>query len=363
MKKNLVQFFLLLVFLLGSSFSVEASQDQEKKDFVVVLDAGHGGKDPGKSTNGYLEKDIALSIILKVGKQLENMEDIKVIYTRKTDVFIPLHKRAEIANSANADLFVSIHCNAASSKQAYGSETFVLGLHRNRDNLEIAMKENSVIYLEEDYDVKYDGFDPNDPTSYMGMTLMQEEYLDQSILLADFVQKQFTNVLKRRDRGVKQAGFLVLRETYMPSVLIETGFLTNNNEGRYLNSKTGQEKMADAILKGILNYKNNLNLNTFQANTTPKKSEIYEDVTFKVQIAAGSSPLETAPYNFKGLTGVTREKEGKLYKYYVGETSDYMVIQEKQRLAKEKGYSGCYIVAFRKGKKISVNEALKTKAK
>ncbi|MDR6301642.1 N-acetylmuramoyl-L-alanine amidase family protein [Mesonia maritima] len=365
MKTNIFQIFVLIICFTQFNFTGFAAE-KPNREFVVVLDAGHGGKDPGKSTNGYLEKDIALSIILKVGKQLENMEGIKVIYTRKTDVFIPLHKRADIANNENADLFVSVHCNAASSSQAYGSETFVLGLHRSKDNLEIAMKENSVIYLEEDYEVKYNGFDPKDPSSYIGMTLMQEEFLDQSILLADFVQKQFTNVLKRRDRGVKQAGFLVLRETYMPSVLIETGFLTNNSEGKYLNSQSGQDKMAEAILEGIINYKKSLNLNAFEnisSEPTSKKTEVYENIIFKVQIAAGSTALETAPYNFKGLENVEREKEGKLYKYYYGNTSDYLLIQEKQNKAKTAGYKGSYIVAFRNGKKISVNEALKTKAK
>ncbi|WP_121665303.1 N-acetylmuramoyl-L-alanine amidase family protein [Mesonia aquimarina] len=362
MKKNLVHFFLLLVFLVSISFSVEASQNPANKKFIVVIDAGHGGKDSGNSWHGFKEKHIALDIALKVGKALEAKENIKVIYTRKTDVFIPLHKRAEIANSANADLFVSVHCNGHDSN-AHGTETFVLGLHRSKDNLEIAMKENSVIYLEENYEVKYDGFDPNDPASYMGMTLMQEEYLDQSVLLADFIQKEYTGNLKRVDRGVKQAGFLVLRETYMPSVLTEVGFLSYKPEGSYLNSSKGKGEVSKSIVNGIKDYINSINLYNNEANTAPKKSEIYEDVTFKVQLAAGSTPLETAPYNFKGLTGVTREKEGKLYKYYVGETSDYLAIQAKQRLAKEKGYSSCYIVAFRKGKKISVNEALKTKAK
>lgn len=370
MKTNKYSFIIIVLFLmLLNSHGLLATNPPTKK-FVVVLDAGHGGKDPGNRGNGYKEKDIALNIILKIGAELKKHPDVKVVYTRTTDVFIPLDKRAEIANEANADLFVSVHCNAHSS-QAHGTETFVLGLHRNADNLKIAMKENSVIYLEEDYEVKYGGFDPNSPASYIGMTLMQEEYLDQSILLADFVQKGFTNKLKRTDRGVKQAGFLVLRKTYMPSVLVETGFLTNNSEGKFLNSNAGQQKMAASIIEGILNYKNSLNLHSTDVETpaissienASSSSKVYDNITFKVQLAAGSQPIETKPYNFKGLEGVSRQKEGKLYKYYLGSSSDYLAIQEKQRKAKEVGYKNCYIVAFKNNRKISVNEALKSKTK
>ncbi len=370
MKTNKFSFIIIVLFLILLNFHGFAATNPPTEKFVVVLDAGHGGKDPGNRGNGYKEKDIALSIILKIGAELKKHPDVKVVYTRTTDVFIPLDERAEIANEANADLFVSVHCNAHDS-QAHGTETFVLGLHRNADNLKIAMKENSVIYLEEDYEVKYGGFDPNSPASYIGMTLMQEEYLDQSILLADFVQKGFTNKLKRTDRGVKQAGFLVLRKTYMPSVLVETGFLTNNSEGRFLNSNAGQQKMAASIIEGILNYKSSLNLQATTVETpsvstienTSSSSEVYDNITFKVQLAAGSQPLATKPYNFKGLEGVSRQKEGELYKYYFGSTSDYLAIQEKQRQAKEVGYKNCYIVAFKNNQKISVNEALKSKTK
>ena len=360
---------LILAGLFFSSFS--PSETDPSKDFVVVLDAGHGGDDPGNRGNGYYEKDIALNIVLGIGAQLEKIPGVKVIYTRKTDVFVTLAGRAEIANNADADLFVSVHCNAHSS-QASGTETFVLGLHRNEDNLKVAMRENSVIYLEEDYHVTYDGFDPKSPESYIGLTLMQEEYLDQSILLADFVQKNFTNDLKRPNRGVKQAGFLVLRQTYMPSVLIETGFLTNSGEGKYLNSKNGQSEMSEAIVKGIKQYKDMLNLEILedfnQDTSIPIEkpdpavaTDIYEDITFKVQLAASSQKLELQPYNFKGLENVTRSKEGGLWKYYYGATSSYQEINRLHRLAKEKGYPNSYVTAFKNGKKITVNEALKTK--
>lgn len=338
--------------------------------FIVVLDAGHGGKDPGNRGGGFHEKDIALSIVLKVGRELEKNPAIKVIYTRDKDVFIPLDQRAKIANDAGADLFISVHCNAHNS-QAYGTETFVLGLHKNQSNFEIAKKENSVIFLEENYEVTYDGFNPNSPESYIGMMIMQEEYLDQSILLADFVQKKFTNDLRRNNRGVKQAGFLVLHQTYMPSVLIETGFLTNSSEGPFLNSNTGQSKMAGAIVEAVMDYSHNINLSVLDnlGNDAPVKvvesefDDTYIDVTFKVQLAASSKKIEPKSSNFKGLNPVFREKEGKLYKYYFGATSSYSAIQKLHQNAKKKGYSGSYLVAFKDGKKITVNEALKSQAK
>ncbi|MDB3883872.1 N-acetylmuramoyl-L-alanine amidase, partial [Flavobacteriaceae bacterium] len=230
---------ILLVFLqlcFFNSFSQVTSNLNSK--FTVVIDAGHGGKDPGNTGNGFIEKDIALNISLKLGKDLEE-KDINVIYTRKKDVFIGLFERANIANRSDAQLFISVHCDSHTS-QAYGAGTFVLGLHANERNFEIAKKENSVIFYEDDYENTYDGFDPNNPESVIGLTLMQEEYLDQSIIAASYIQNSFVSALKRKNRNVKQAGFAVLRYTYMPSVLVETGFLTNRNEGLYLNSNKGQ---------------------------------------------------------------------------------------------------------------------------
>lgn len=367
MRTNILQIFVLLAIFLGFSANSFSNEIPPVPRFVVVLDAGHGGKDPGNMGNGYKEKDIALNIILDIGRELEKNPGIKVVYTRKTDVFIPLEKRGRIANEAKADLFVSVHCNSHNS-QASGTETFVLGLNRNKTNFEVAKKENSVIYLEDDYEVTYNGFDPNSPESFIGFTLMQEEYLDQSILLADLVQKEFTNNLKRKNRGVKQAGLIVLHQTYMPSVLVEVGFLTNNEEGAFLNSNKGQDKMSNAITKAIINYSKLINLTTLddldklpETNIEKEDSKIYKDVIFKVQLAAGSKKIDTKPYNFKGLTNVSREKEGSLFKYYLGETSNYNKIQELHQEAKTKGYNSSYIVAFKQGKKISLNEALKTK--
>lgn len=373
MKTNLLKLFVLVFTGFLFTSSTPASEDPIKSKFRVVLDAGHGGHDPGNRGGGFFEKDIALSIVLKIGKELEKNPNFEVIYTRDKDVFIPLDKRAKIANQAKADLFISVHCNAHSS-QAYGTETFVLGLRRSNDNFEVAKRENSVIFLEEDYEITYNGFDPNSPESYIGLALMQEEYLDQSILLADFVQKKFTHDLKRNNRGVKQDVFLVLRETVMPSVLIETGFLTNKEEGPYLNSATGQTKMAQAIVAAVKDYSQSINMATLDELTvefpvevvpaaTEEKQDIFSDVTFRIQLAASSKKLDTKASNFKGLTPVIREKEDKLFKYYYGATSSYSQIQKLHQQAKAKGYPSSYIVAFRNGNKITVNDALKTGSK
>ncbi len=365
---------LSVLFLLSAAISLTAyksSGDASTKQFVVVLDAGHGGHDSGNTGNGYKEKDIALNIVLEIGKILEKSGNIKVIYTRKSDVFIDLWERGAIANRADADLFVSVHCNAHHS-DASGTETFVLGLHANQRNLEVAKRENEVIFLEENYKERYAGYDPSSPESFIGLTLMQEEYLDQSIMLASLIQNNFTNKLHRKDRSVKQAGFIVLHQSYMPSVLVETGFLTNKSEGAYLNSKKGQTEMAVSIAEGILTYIKNLSLTTTNSqNPVITQEEVdkaidetqeknYEGVTFRVQLAASSRKLDTKPSNFKGLKEVDRKKEDGLYKYYYGETSDYNKIQLMKTFAQEKGYSSCYVVAFKDGKKRKLSEVLKS---
>ena len=372
--KMTIKHLLILVFFMTFLFN-NHSLFAQKKEFIVVLDAGHGGKDPGKiGYNHAKEKDIALKIVLQVGEILEKENNIKVVYTRKTDVFVDLWERGRIANKADADLFVSIHCNAHSS-QASGAETWVLGLHANRQNFEVAKAENSVILLEDNYEMKYKGFDPNSPNSVIGLTLMQEEYLDQSIQLASIIQEGLTNNLNLIDRGVKQAGFVVLHQTYMPSVLIETGFLTNNEEGSYLNSENGQEKYSVSISSDILKYIQQLTLNTVsnnkvaknetvtssksKATTSDNTSNIFSNIEFKVQIASGSNKIETKSYNFNGLDNVERIKVGSSYKYYLGSTSDYNEIQKIQQLAKSKGYASAFIVAFENGKRISVEDVFK----
>ncbi|MBR9757770.1 MAG: N-acetylmuramoyl-L-alanine amidase [Algicola sp.] len=367
MKTHRRIFFVLFFLTLTFFYAPQAISQTAANKFVVVLDAGHGGKDPGKhSKYGYKEKHIALDIVLQVGKMLEKNPDIKVVYTRKTDVFVDLFKRGKIANEAKADLFVSVHCNAHNS-QAYGSETFVLGIHRNETNFNVAKAENEVIYLEEDYEQNYKGFDPNSPDSFIGLTLMQEEYLDQSILLASFIQENFTNKLKRKNRGVKQAGFIVLHQTIMPSVLIETGFITNKNEGAYLHSNKGKTEVSSAIKEAILNYKEaifqkdgDFTVGAPANESTADTDEVYPNIVFKVQIAASSKALELKPYNFNGLSDVSSDKINGLYKYYYGQTSNYTKVQELQEQAKSKGYNSSFIVAFKAGQQITLEEALKS---
>lgn len=338
--------------------------------FQVVLDPGHGGKDPGAQKYGINEKDVALEVALLVGKLLEKRSDIKFLYTRSTDVFIGLRERAVIANKAKADLFISIHANAVDNSRPFGTETFVLGLHRNQDNLEIAMRENQVIELEENYEEKYDGFDPKSPESYIGFSLMQEEYLDQSILLASNIQNNFTKNLARNNRGVKQAGFLVLRETYMPSVLVELGFLTNKDENNYLKSKNGKEKLAEQISLAIIEYKEALDKNSsvtvdFKISDIPKNTILNDEykAKFHVQIAASKNKLKESPSNFKGLNPIFRKREGEFYKYYYAESHSHKDIQNRLLEAKEKGYKGAFIVSYLDGKKISIQEALETQVK
>ena len=357
-----------LYLMWGTFMTPLKAQNLSQKNFIVVLDAGHGGHDSGNRGNGYSEKNIALEIALHIGKILEKNQNIKVIFTRKTDIFVKLVDRANIANKADADLFVSIHCDAHTS-QAYGAGTFVLGLHANQRNFEVAKRENSVIFHEEGYEKNYDGFDPNNPESVIGLTLMQETYLDQSIVAAATIQKSFVANLSRKDRTVKQAGFVVLKYTYMPSVLVETGFLTNKKEGAYLNSKKGQDQMSTTIAKAIINYKNELGIGVEEneifleakvvdvpVKTVPSKidSKIY----FRVQIAASKSRIEAKSYNFKGLSPIYREKEGDLYRYYFSKETSYKKVLKLKRKAEKKGYKSAFVVSFNGNEKIKLDKSL-----
>ena len=364
LKPTIVFLTLLFISTLTSYATLQAQEDK----FVVVLDAGHGGHDSGNVGNGHSEKDIALKVTLEVGRELAKNPDIKVIYTRKTDVFIELHERANIANKADADLFVSIHCNAHSS-QASGTETFVLGEKNTGRNFDVAKRENEVIFLEDNYKENYAGFDPSSPESTIAIGIEQEVYVEQSIVLARKIEDNFMSKAKRKSRGLKQASLLVIRNTYMPSVLVEVGFLTNKSEGSYLNTKAGQTKMADAIRSAIIDYKKELDQNVgshilhVDAETmleTEELSRIIEGVTFKVQIAASSRDLEAKSYNFKGLSEISRQKSGSIYKYFSGKTSDYNKAKQLQNEAKLKGYSGAFIVAYKGDKKIDVADALKS---
>ncbi len=365
------------------------------KPFVVVLDAGHGGHDPGNRGNGLFEKTIALDIILKTGQILERNPNVKVIYTRKKDVFVDLFERGQIANKAKADLFVSVHCNAHNT-QAFGTETFVLGLHANSRNFNIAKKENSVILLEDNYEQNYNGFDPNSPESVIGLTITQEEYLEQSLNLASFIQNNFSNQLNRKNRGVKQAGFVVLHQTVMPSVLIETGFLSNKSEGQYLNSNSGKQQMANSIAKAILDYKNSSQnsfatsvpkiiepakpkpvvddpvvekpvivgkketqvVATTTSTTTPNTIDVPPGIVFRVQLAASKDFINPSPENFKGFSTIEILEIDNYYKYYFGKTSDYNNAKELRNEARNRGFKGCYIAAFENGQPIKLYEAI-----
>ena len=386
LKQTKIVFILLFLFFTVNIFS------QSKTKFIVILDAGHGGKDPGNSYHGFVEKEIALKTTLKLEKLLEKEGGIQVIHTRKSDVFIELKDRPKKANSLDANLFISIHCNSVKNPVPFGTETFVMGLARSKGNLEIAKQENSVILLEKDYKQTYKGFDPKNPETLIGLKILQEDYLDRSINLASKIENNFKNKVHRKSRGIKQTPLWVLDAAYMPSVLIELGFLSNNEEGVFLNSDVGQNKMAQAIATAIIAYKKEYfgiqSDNTYQDTSTKKitensiensskrtKSKLNIDksvspksetriqnseVVFKVQFAAGNKNIELNPSNFKGLKNVSvRTNNGSFYKYAYGATSDYNVAKQDLKEVKSKGYPSAYIIAFRDGKNISVEEALK----
>lgn len=350
--------------------------------FKVVLDAGHGGKDYGAVYHGNIEKNIALKTMLKVGELLEKDAQVDVVYTRKSDVFIELQQRANIANKSKGSIFVSMHCNASQNQSASGNETYVMGITRNQSNLEVAKMENEVVTLEADYKVKYDGFDPNSPESVIGISILQEEHLDQSIELAGRVQQFFTKKTDYRNRGVKQAGFLVLRQITMPRVLVEMGFVSNKDEGAFLNSDQGQEVLAQAIAGAILDYKDEFFVPSKNDNqqekevqqpsekTAPilkaaapekveKSSETKNEIIFKVQISASTTKLDIVPSNFNGLSSISIEKQGKLYKYFYGAENKYDDAKKNLEQAKKKGYTSAFIVAYKDGLKISISDAIK----
>jgi len=378
MQKYFSVLILLLTtsFLIASNGNAENNPPKKKKQFVVMIDPGHGGSDTGTPGTGRYkttEKDIALDVSLALGKMLEKIPNVKVVFTRTGDTYPTLEQRAIVTNKKKADLFISIHCNAQPGKKgtAYGSETFVLGLSKNKTNLEVAKRENSVILLEDNYQETYGGFDPNSPESLISLIIMQEEYLDQSIEIASYIQKEFKVTAKRNDRGVKQAGFWVLSKTYMPSVLVELGFLTHKKEEDFLNSKNGKKVMTQSLYNAIKKYIS-LHADTSKATDdevviddkkekTAEVSEVYKDVTFKVQLSASSKKIQTKSYNFKGLDDISREKSGTIYRYFYGETSDYEEIKRKQLEAIRKGYKDCYIVAYKNGNKVSLSEVLKQK--
>ena len=381
------------------------------KDFVVVIDAGHGGHDPGAIGKISKEKNINLNVALKVGNLIKrNCDDVKVIYTRSKDVFIPLDRRAEIANNAKADLFISIHTNAlANNRTAKGASTWTLGLAKSDANLEVAKRENSVILYESDYKTRYAGFNPNSAESYIIFEFMQDKYMEQSVHLASLMQKQFRQTCRRADRGVHQAGFLVLKASAMPSILIELGFISTPEEERYLNTEEGAGTMAKGIYRAFLNYKREHELrltgvsktivpteqeednapaiaqkDTESVNTAPQQEKLLaeaktkpaataktapkrpivvesttndSEITFKIQILTSSKPLAKNDKRLKGLKDVDYYKEGGIYKYTYGASADYnKVLRTKRTITAQ--FKDAFIIAFRNGEKMNVNEAI-----
>lgn len=406
--------FQYYILVLGICVSLSANAQDVR--FTVVLDAGHGGHDPGAMGDIMREKDINLSITLDLGTIIEqNFKDVKVVYTRKTDKYLTLQERADVVNNHHADLFICIHTNAAPSPSAYGAETFTLGLAKTKANLDVAMRENSVITLEENYKTKYHGFDPNSVDSYIMFEFMQDKYIDRSVDFASIIQKQFLSYCNRSDRGVRQAGFWVLHRSACPSVLVELGFISNPTEERYLSSDQGQKEMATAIFNAFVDYKRahdkRSGLQTSNvtkidqkvkveehkqlqvaraAEEIPKKlvvnpqqnrvadtvikiistkqtpvivtvteNKIVQSPIFKVQLFASKKTVKPNAPDFKGIKNVDYFIEKGLNKYTIGAETDYQKIENIRNKILSK-FPNAFIIAFVGDQKISAKEALKT---
>ncbi len=381
---NKFKYTIVLGFFISSTLTFSQSTK-----FKVTLDAGHGDHDFGAVYNGHIEKNINLGITLKVGKILEKYPNIEVIYTRKTDVFIDLVERANIANRADANIFVSIHCNANKNTAADGTETYVMGMSKNASNLEAAKRENQVITMEKDYKKKYQGYDPNKPETLLAMTIAQEEFEANSIALAGKIQDRFVQDLGKKSRGggVKQAPYMVLHKAYMPRVLIENGFISNPIEGKKLDSEEGQQENAEAIAKAIISYKKEFfdgesgdvqvekpsqrveekplkkveesKKDTLTNRKVSKSTEnTGKGLVYKIQISASTTKLELVPSNFKGLKNVT-STHTSIYKYMYGETSSYEEAKKLLQEAKSKGFDSAYIIAFKDGKSVDIKDNTK----
>jgi len=323
--------------------------------YTVVLDAGHGGKDPGAVGKISQEKDLNLSLALKVGALLkEQYPDVKVVYTRSTDVFIPLQERADIANKANADLFISIHTNSAESKTPSGVETFILGTDKMEKNLDVAMRENAVMKLEADYKTTYQGFDPNSIDSYIMFELMQNSYMDQSLQFATQVQNRLTGHLNREDRGVRQAAFWVLLKTACPSILFEMGFISNPDEERFLNKESSLREMAQALVDafGAYTHKQAVKKEALSVEPAEEEPDIPVMVSeqpvkgprYAVQVCASKTPLKASDPKLKGHKCGCFQA-GEWYKYYTAEDSDRKKVEAAQKKLK-KDFPDCWIITL-----------------
>ncbi|MEJ8762894.1 N-acetylmuramoyl-L-alanine amidase [Phocaeicola sp. HCN-40430] len=398
MRNNIVYTIYIICISLWIFIPENAIHAASPKKFTVVIDAGHGGHDPGAVGRRGKEKNINLSVALKLGKLIQNNHsDTKVVYTRSSDVFVPLHRRAEIANEAKADLFISIHTNsiASRSSRVSGTETYTLGLHRTQENLEVAQKENAVILIEDDYQKQYAGFNPNSSESYIIFEFLQDKNMAQSVNFAQLIQQQFRHKARRIDKGVHQAGFLVLRETSMPSVLVELGYITNPNEEAYLLSSNGSSMLAQSIYQAFVNYKANKKTSSPGVLTSSQPVEVEEDIVivepkttntkpaqaaktaqpkeisqssksntsgkpvFKIQILTSDKVLPKNSRQFKGLSPVDRYKEKGIYKYTYGESTDYNKILRLKRSKVDAKFKDAFIIAFKDGEKMNINQAIR----
>lgn len=365
--KRIFVIFLLFLF----SFPAK-SQDANKGIKKIVIDPGHGGKDSGTmGTKRYkqYEKHIALAVSLKLGDYIaKSFPDIEIIYTRKKDVFLELRERTELANQSDADLFISVHCDGFTSPNASGASVFVMGMSKLKANMDVAMRENSVIYMEDNYQEKYEGFDPKSPESYIVFSLMQNTYLGQSISFAEKIDDEFATRAKRKSRGVKQAPFYVISRVNMPSVLIECGFLTNPKEEDYLNTETGQDYIASAIFRAFRSYKESIDVTSHQVEekqeilqkTEVEKQEVEKvaevAIVYKVQIGTYLKNMQNSE-RFAGLEVEEKIVNGT-YKYFVGTTSSKSEADKLKKKMREKGFNGAFVIAFKDGIRINVKEAL-----
>ncbi|PKQ64522.1 hypothetical protein BZG02_05220 [Labilibaculum filiforme] len=352
---------------------VGVSQSNHSMINTVVIDAGHGGKDPGAVSKIVNEKDVVLSIALKLGTYIEKyFPAVHVIYTRDTDVFIPLNRRSEIANQNKADLFISIHANANNNTSISGTETYTLGLHKTQENLEVAMKENAVMLYEDDYSTKYEGFDPQNPASYIIFNLMQGMNREKSINLAELTEFQFKTRVGRHSRGVREAGFWVLKQVSMPSILVEVGFVSNPTEANYLKHSDNQDYLASAIFRAFRDYKTKVEESSVvlekkeelvQADTSlivPETTEPKTDslIEFCVQVKSSSKQIPLNSVAFNNLEDVKERISDGIYKYTVGSTNQYNEIVQLQKEVR-KVISDCFVVVFYNGERISLSKARK----
>jgi N-acetylmuramoyl-L-alanine amidase len=358
-----------LVLTMFCGFSTDVAAQQPYKIRKVVIDPGHGGKDPGCHGHNSKEKEIALSISLELGKKIKAaFPEIQVIYTRETDIFVPLNERASIANRNKADLFISVHCNYIGVRnRATGTETYVLGLHRAEDNLDVAKRENSAILLEDNYEKTYEGFDPNSPEGHIILTMFQNAHFEQSIMFATNVEQMFKKMSKLPSRGVKQAGFLVLRETTMPGALIETGFLSTDLDEQYLMKKENQQEMASCIFIAFQQYKKEVEDIEHQAPVaihTPARSDSITvqhkggqvretpmtGTVYRIQVAASSKSSIDSRYH--ALDDLEVIRDGELYKFLVGSFPTQEAARTRLAALKSKGFEGAFIVTYKEGKRV-----------